>query len=86
MQTITTKYHGATNTRGSRISATNTAGLRVSIPYPIELSGDACHDLAAKTLCEKFGWKGELISGGQKTGNVYVFLKTPLWEADRIKV
>lgn len=73
MKAITTKYHGATNTRGARISATDGDGNRVSIPYPHELSGAAVHAEAALALCAKMGWEGDLIAGGTKDGYVFVF-------------
>ena len=38
---ITTKYHPATDTRGSRVSAKDMDGNRVSISYPYALSGEA---------------------------------------------
>ena len=53
MQAIETKYLPATNTRGSRIKATCERGS-ITIPYPHELSGDACHIAAADTLVAKF--------------------------------
>ena len=33
MKVITTRYHGPTNTRGSRIAATDEDGNRVSLTY-----------------------------------------------------
>lgn len=53
MQAIQTKYIPATNTRGSRIKATCERGS-VTIPYPDELSGHACHIAAADALVAKF--------------------------------
>jgi hypothetical protein len=75
MKAITTRYHGPTDTRGSRISATD-GDNRISIPYPYELNTDAGHRKAALALCNKLKWSkcDTLISGGLKTGNVYVFL------------
>lgn len=74
MKAITTKYHGATNTRGSRISACDLDGNRVSIPYPHELSGEDVHRKAADALCAKMGWTGTLAGGAIKTGYVFVFV------------
>ena len=71
---IVTKYTGATNTRGARIWASTSDGHRVSISYPYELSGEACHKKAAEALCEKMGWKGQLAGGGLKNGYVFVFV------------
>jgi hypothetical protein len=74
MKAIETKYHGPTDTRGARISATDSDGNRVSIPYPYELSGEAVHRMAADRLCEKMGWSGQLAGGATKRGYVFVFV------------
>jgi hypothetical protein len=78
MQTIVTKYHGPTNTRGSRISASCAAG-RISLAYDHALNADGNHDAAALALINKLGWYGQYYAsgwfrGGQPdgTGNVYV--------------
>lgn len=74
MKAIRTKYHGPTNTRGSRITASDEDGNKCTIPYPHELSGEACHRLAADALCSKMKWDGSsLIGGGLKNGYVFVF-------------
>lgn len=76
MQAIITKYLPVTNTRGSRIKATCVAGS-VTIGYPHELSGMACHAAAAKVLVDKMGWNdahyGGLL-GGQLPSGEYVFV------------
>lgn len=73
MRAIEAKYHGATNTRGSRISASDGDGNRVSIPYPHELSGEDVHRKAADALCAKMKWSGELVGGATKSGYAFVF-------------
>jgi hypothetical protein len=74
MQAIQTRYHGPSNTRGSRISAKADAG-RISIPYPHELSGEACHRAAAEALCKKLGWDdAEKLVGGQLPNGDYAFV------------
>lgn len=73
MKAIFTKYHGPTNYKGARISASDSDGNRVTISYPYELSGEAVHRKAADALCAKMGWTGELIAGGTKTGYVFVW-------------
>jgi hypothetical protein len=73
MKAIITKYHGPTNTRGSRITASDEDGNRVTIPYPYDLSGEAVHRKAAEALCDKMGWHGELADGSIKGGYVFVF-------------
>ena len=75
MQSITTKFLGPTNARGSRIKATTTSGKSVTLSWAYELNGGANHDLAAKTLAEKLGWKGKWYSASVKDGGyVYVCL------------
>ena len=88
MLAIITKYHGATNRGGSRISATVRDGLdwkrRVSVPYPHEASatGDAAHRVAAVAMCEKLTAEGftytkpENLISGYNGGN-YIFVFTP---------
>ena len=73
MKAITTTYHGPTNTRGSRITATDTDRNRVSIPYPHELNSDEAHAKAALALCAKMGWHGVLQRGSVKRGYVFVW-------------
>lgn len=78
MQSILTKYHGPTNTRGSRISAVTEAGHRLSISYPHELSGEDVHRKAAVALCRKMGWSGcGTLVGGAIHGGGYVFSFLP---------
>jgi len=74
MQAIQTKYFGPTNTKGARIKATCAAGS-LTIPYPHELSGQACHRKAAEALAVKLGWSdhGALL-GGQLPDHSYVFV------------
>jgi len=73
MKAIITKYHGPTDTKGSRISASDGDRNRISIPYPYELSGEAVHRAAADALCDKMKWPKNLIGGGMKNGYCFVF-------------
>ncbi len=73
MKSIRTKYHGPTNTKGSRISASDEDGNHISISYPYELSGEDVHRKAAVALCEKMGWKGRLVGGSLRDGYVFVW-------------
>lgn len=73
MKAIVTKYHGPTNFKGSRITASDEDGNRVTISYPYELSGEAVHRKAAEALCMKMNWTGTLASGSLKHGYVFVF-------------
>jgi hypothetical protein len=74
MKAIKTKYKGPTDTRGSRIIASDEDGNKVTISYPYELSGEDCHRKAADALCVKMGWTGALIGGSLKNGYVFVFV------------
>ena len=71
---IVTRYKGPTDTKGSRITADDGDGNRISIPYPHELSGEACHLKAAEALRDKMGWTGKLAGGGTRTGYAFVFV------------
>lgn len=76
MQAIQTRYYGPTNTRGSRIKAWAAAGS-ITIDYPYELSGQACHRKAAEALAAKFGWTGDFygkLVGGQLESGDYAFI------------
>ena len=58
MYAITTKYHGPTNTKGARISA-SAGEERVYISYPYDLSGEAVHRAAMAAYLAKFPLLGE---------------------------
>lgn len=74
MKAIRTKYHGPGNVRGSRISATDDDGNRVTIPYPHQLNSEDGHLLAARTLCRKMNWTGKLVRGSLRDCYVFVWL------------
>lgn len=76
MQAIITKYFGPTNSRGSRIKATCSAGS-VTIDYPHELSGMDCHAKAAYALLAKLQW-GYKLMGGQLPSGDYAFVLVDL--------
>ncbi len=77
MQAIVTKYLGATNTKPSRIKATSASGLSLTISYPHELTSDNAHQLAARKLCDKYGWPNELLGGGlSNSEEVWVMIPT----------
>lgn len=64
MKAVTTKYHGPTNTRGARISASDGDGNRVTVPYPYEkATGEDAHSDAVRALCTKMDWHGMLVCG-----------------------
>ena len=75
MKAIVTKYHGPTNFKGARITASDEDGNRVTISYPHELSGEDVHRKAAIALCDKMKWTGELVGGSLKRGYVFVFVE-----------
>jgi len=74
MKAITTKYHGPTDRKGARVSATDNDGNRITISYPYELSGEAVHRKAAEALCTKMNWPGKIAGGSVKHGYVFVFV------------
>lgn len=76
MQAIITKYHGPTNTRSSRVSATSAGGHRATLPWDHDKDVDGNHDAVALVLLHKLGWTGMWHRGGLKTGNVYVCSNT----------
>lgn len=74
MQAILVKYHGPTNTRGTRLTARAEAG-RITVPRDYALNVDEDARRAAVALCEKLGWNAEsLVGGGLPNGDrVFVF-------------
>ncbi len=86
-QAIVTKYHGATDTRGARVSATAERG-RISIPFPYECGITEAHECARAALVAKFTaedlkrngtpealnpWAGRWVVGGlPRRGYVFV--------------
>ena len=77
MQAIETRYVGPTDTKGSRIIATTGSGHhKLAIPYPYELSGEACHAAAAEALATKLGWLNgrKLVCGETRKGYCFVLV------------
>jgi len=60
MQAIITKFHGATNTKPSRVSATcystKKLGRRVMLSWDHGLDTEDMHRAAVNALCEVMGW------------------------------
>jgi len=75
LQAIRTVYHGPTNHRGSRITATASGGAKLTLPKDHSLDTDAAHRAAAEALAAKLGWPGDLIQGS--LGDSYVFVFAP---------
>ena len=70
-QAIVTKFHGPTNSKGSRIKASCEAGS-IWFDYSHRHSSDQNHMLAVLALLRKLGWKGWWTIGGTSTGCVAV--------------
>lgn len=74
MKAIITKFHGPTNLRGARYTASDSDGNKVTVGMNYALSSEENHDAAAIALCRKMGWtQHNLMRGGIVGGNVYVF-------------
>ena len=73
-QSISTKYLGATNTRGSRVKAKSSSGLSLTLSWDDALNSDANHKAAAEALAVKLKWSGHWVAGADRDGrgNVYV--------------
>ena len=80
MIAIETKYHGATNTKGSRYSASTCNGQKLTMSTDYSLDSDANHERVACALAGKMAWFGEgarkyrLVGGSTKSGMVFVFV------------
>ena len=82
MQTITTKYFGPTNVRGSRYKAQASGGMSVTLDADPRLGNEDNHVRAAQTLIAKLGWfhegprgdrYGDWYQGSTKDGG-YVYV------------
>lgn len=71
-QAIVTKYHGPTNTRGTRISATTESGIRRFYPYQYELNSEENHARAARLMAEHMGWDGTWRGGSIPGGYAFI--------------
>ena len=75
MKAIETKYHGPTNSRGSRFSAKDSDGNRVTLPHDYALNSYANHEAAAVALVQKMGWgPARIIGGATREGYAFVFV------------
>ena len=72
MKTIETRYHGPTNTKGSKIIATD-GDNRLTIHVNNALSLEANHMEAARLLKTRLAWRGSMQGGHTKRGMVWVF-------------
>lgn len=73
-QSISTRYIGPTNYRGSRVKARSSSGLSLTLEWDDALGIDENHTAAARALASKLGWAGRWVAGGagDGRGNVYV--------------
>lgn len=78
-KSIITRYHGATNYRPSRISASAEGVGRVYLAYDYALNAADNHAAAARALADKYGWLRDgmtLTGGGLPNGRGYAFVFT----------
>lgn len=71
-QSISTKYLGATNFRGSRVKATTSSGHTLTKEWDDGHNADWNHRNVAQRLADKLGWAGEWYGGGTERGCVFV--------------
>lgn len=73
-QSISTRYIGPTNYRGSRVKARSSSGLSLILSWDDAIGVDDNHRAAAHALAVKLKWSGRWIAGGAADGrgNVYV--------------
>lgn len=76
MDVITTKYHGPTDTKGGRISASGGPGGRVYRPYNHAITVAENHIAAACDLLSRANVKdsGRWVAGSRADGKGYVFV------------
>ena len=73
MQAIETKFHGPTNTKGARISATTTAGHKKYFGWDHSLNVEQNHIEACKAMLDHMGWDFDQKMTGAPTEHGYVF-------------
>jgi len=77
MKAITTKYHGPTNARGSRISARDCDNNKVFVSYDHSLDSYENHLSAARALINKMQWKNVEVMGGYIKGGMAFVMYHP---------
>lgn len=70
MKAIQTKYLPATNYKSSRIKAMAEGVKPVFLPYDSEYSDEENHRIAAFSLCGKYDWPKNLVSGFLPDGSM----------------
>ena len=74
MKSIRTRYYGPTNTKGSKIIASDGDKNSITISYPYQLNSDTAHELAAYRLMEKMDWPNELNGGEFANDQFWIML------------
>ena len=74
MKAIITKYVGPSNTRGSRVIASDEDGNKVTVGYDSALNSEQNHINAAVLLAKKMKWRGKMAFGHLKNNMVFVFI------------
>jgi hypothetical protein len=74
MQTISTTYHGPTDTHGPRITARSSSGFSATVPADTDKDGPARHWPAAQALARRLGWQGTMQAGATRAGFVFAFI------------
>jgi hypothetical protein len=76
-QSIITRYHGATNTKPSRMSACTSSGSkRVFQPYEYSFTNETNHRENALGLAKKLGWCGHWQGGALNDKGDMVWVNT----------
>lgn len=82
MQSIIVKYHGPTNKRAAKMSATSTSGIRKYFSYDnAAKNNDERHRDAAKAFAVQMNWSGEWIGGAYNDAGATVWVRR--WHDDR---
>ena len=75
MQSITTKYLCATNSRGERVKATTSSGISNTISWDYSISENIDNHInAVHYLNKKLNWGGEMAYGGFNNNDGYTFV------------
>ena len=77
MKAIITQYHGPSNTKGSRVTASDSDGNRISVEVENHKCVHDAHVEAVLKLCRKMDWNGCLVEGSLGKSNVWVWLQSP---------
>ena len=74
-QSISTRYIGPTNHRGSRVKAQTSSGISRTFGWENALSLEANHATAARALATQLGWSGRWTGGTSPDGRGFVFVQ-----------